>query len=237
MSAPSDWISAVELTEAQRLAERLMGAHGLAGWTFRFDRARRRSGQCVFSTKVISLSAPLTRLHSEVEVRDTILHEIAHALVGPGAGHSERWRATALRIGSSGRRCVDAEAPRVPGAWVGLCSAGHRVERHRRPQRVASCRTCASGFRAEHLFEWTYRGERVPMHPSYVRELAALRGAAPQGAAPSSPRLSDGQRARIVLPGRFAGVVGVVEKVGRTRYHLRTPRGVVTVPFAGVEVA
>ncbi|GGD22419.1 SprT-like domain-containing protein [Nocardioides daphniae] len=220
----------MELTEAQRLAERLMAEHGLAGWTFRFDRARRRAGLCVFSTQVISLSAPLTRLHSEAEVRDTVLHEIAHALVGPGEGHSERWRATAVRIGSSGRRCVDAEAPRVPGAWVGVCSAGHRVERHRAPQRVASCRECAPGFRPEHLFEWTHRGQSAPMHPSYVRELAAL-----QGRAPAPRLLGRGQRARILLPGRFAGAVGVVEKVGRTRYHLRTSSGVVTVPFAGVE--
>ncbi|QCX28491.1 SprT-like domain-containing protein [Nocardioides jishulii] len=222
----------MDVEAARRLAEELVARHGLRGWRVTFDHAKRRAGVCRYESRTISLSAPLTRLHSEAEVRDTILHEIAHALLPPREGHSERWRATALRIGSSGRRCVDPEAPRVPGDWVGVCSAGHVVERHRRPHRVASCRECARGFHRDHVFVWTYRGRTVPMSPSYVQELAALRGAAP-----ASGRLVVGEQARIVVPGRFDGVVGTVEKVGRTRYHLRTRRGIVTVHFGGVERA
>ena len=52
-----------------------------------YDSAKRRAGVCRFATQTLGLSAPLTTLHSEVEVRDTILHEIAHALVGPRHGH------------------------------------------------------------------------------------------------------------------------------------------------------
>jgi len=89
----------VDLEDARRLATELMTRHGLAGWRFELDRAKRRAGICRHQQRTIGLSAPLTRLHPEAEVRDTILHEIAHALAGPRAGHGPAWVATALRIG------------------------------------------------------------------------------------------------------------------------------------------
>ena len=38
------------------------------------------------------------------EVRDTILHEVAHALVGPGHGHDTVWKATAAQVGARPQR-------------------------------------------------------------------------------------------------------------------------------------
>jgi len=67
---------------ARILAVTLMQQHGLVGWTFKFDHARRRFGCCNFTRRTISLSRPLTFLNDDAEVRDTILHEIAHALAG-----------------------------------------------------------------------------------------------------------------------------------------------------------
>ena len=153
----------MDLGEAERLGRRLMAEHGLRGWTLVFDRAKQRAGICRYGRKEIGLSAALTALHPEDEVRDTILHEIAHALAGPRHGHDEVWRATARRIGCSGQRCTSSDAPRVPGDWVGTCPAGHRVTRHRRPERPASCPTCCPAFSVDHLFTWTHRGEPAPM--------------------------------------------------------------------------
>ena len=51
------------------------------------------------------------RLYDEAEVRETILHEIAHARVGASHGHDAVWQAEARRIGSTGRRLVDPHAP------------------------------------------------------------------------------------------------------------------------------
>jgi len=56
-------------------------------------------------------------------------------------------------------------------------------------------------------------------------------------AATAAPRLTAGSRARCLAPGKYYGVVGQVVKRGRTRYHLRIPAGVLTVPFALVEAA
>ena len=156
----------VDLNEAASMGRRLLDTHGLHDWSLVFDRARRRAGICRAARREIGLSAPLTALHPEDEVRDTILHEIAHALVGPRHGHDEVWRAMAVRIGCSGQRCSSEDAPTIDGDWVGTCPAGHRVTRHRRPERPAACRTCSPRFDVAHLLTWTHRGGRRRCFPA-----------------------------------------------------------------------
>jgi predicted SprT family Zn-dependent metalloprotease len=220
----------MELEAAFEMAEGLVRTHGLAGWQVEFDTAKRRAGVCRFSDRVIGLSAPLTRLHSEDEVRDTILHEIAHALVGPTHGHDAVWRRTAVAIGCSGKRCLDTESPRVIGGWIGICSAGHTKDRYRRPERVLSCSQCSPTFSLDHVFDWTYRGRPAPMHPNYLAELDAIRAGRRVRLAPV------GGRVRVTLPGEYDGVVGRVVKIGRTSYHVRVPgTGTLRVVFAGAE--
>lgn len=85
--------------EAARLARTLMTAYQLRGWSFKFTTHRRVFGSCHYQLKLISLSAPLTECNPESEVRDTILHEIAHALT-PGQGHNAVWKTMARRIGA-----------------------------------------------------------------------------------------------------------------------------------------
>ena len=211
------------------MAQQLMDEHGLTGWRVQLDNAKRRAGVCRFTDRVIGLSAPLTELHTEAEVRDTVLHEIAHALVGPAHGHDRAWRATAMRIGCSGTRCTDPGSARVEGAWVGVCPAGHVKDRHRRPERVMSCGSCSRTFSVDHVYTWSYRGRPAAMHPNYVAELAALRSGRGLSVLPV------GARVRITLPGEFSGHVGRVVKRGRTSYHVRVPEGLLRVAFAGVE--
>jgi len=219
----------MDLGAAHTLATSLIRDHGLVGWSVEFDRAKSRAGVCRFDRRVIGLSARLTRLHSPDEVRETVLHEIAHALVGPRHAHDAVWRRTALAIGSTGERCLAEEAPRVVGAWLGVCPAGHTMERHRRPERVAVCGLCTSSFDLAHVFEWTHRGRPAPMHPNYVAELAAIQ------AGDRALLLPVGARVRVTAPGDFSGRVGTIIKRGRTRYHVRLSEGVLGVVMAGVE--
>lgn len=164
----------MDLVEVRRLGLELLAEHGLHTWRFAFDDAKRRAGACKFEARTISVSRHLMQLYDVDQVRDTVLHEIAHALVGPKHGHDATWRARAVAIGCSGTRLVDADAPRAPAPWRGTCPRGHSYERHRRPTRPASCARCDPAFNPDFLLAWTHHGCRVPMGARYDRELRSL---------------------------------------------------------------
>lgn len=234
----------MNIDDARRLAIELMDQHRLTGWHLVFDRARTRAGVCRFDRREIGLSRVLTALHPPELVRDTILHEIAHALAGPQHAHDAVWRATAIAIGGDGKRCVSASAPRPPAPWVGSCARGHEVTRHRRPVRPASCLRCGPSFDAANLFDWRLHGRRAPLSAAYEAELARIRAVpSPKTAgaarytstAPELPTrkilLSVGTRVVLQGTGKYAGLTGRIEKRGRTRYHVRTRLGTVAAPF------
>src|SRR5690242_11321616 len=86
----------LNLADAKRLAEQLMKTHNVSlAWSFRFDSAKVRFGKCDYRGREITLSRHLVELNDEAEVRDTILHEIAHALVRPNVGHGPAWQRVA----------------------------------------------------------------------------------------------------------------------------------------------
>ncbi|MCF2707044.1 SprT-like domain-containing protein [Arcanobacterium haemolyticum] len=138
------------------LARDLMDRHGLTEWNLAFDRAKRRAGQTNFSKRTISLSAPFMRLYDESRVRDVVLHEIAHALVGPRHAHDRVWQAKARQIGARpSRRIIDGPTP--PAPYVGTCPQGHTIERFRLPRRPISCATCSRTYNPAYSFTWRRR--------------------------------------------------------------------------------
>ena len=97
---------AERLASIATMARGLMDEHGLAEWTFAFLEAKRRLGDCNFHERVIRIGRAHALDASEAEIRDTILHEIAHALAGPEARHGPQWKAIAKRIGATPRANV-----------------------------------------------------------------------------------------------------------------------------------
>ena len=89
------------LVEVARQARALMDEHGLHEWTFRFSAARGRLGECRERERLIRLSRRHAVNGDPQEVRDTILHEIAHALAGAKAKHGPAWKAVARRLGAT----------------------------------------------------------------------------------------------------------------------------------------
>jgi predicted SprT family Zn-dependent metalloprotease len=86
------------------LANGLLKEFQLNGWVFCFDHGTRRAGCCNCRDRKISISFNLARNASGEEIRDTLLHEIAHALVGKKHNHDSIWRTKAKEIGCSGER-------------------------------------------------------------------------------------------------------------------------------------
>ncbi len=128
------------LASAIDLATELMAHHGLSGWRVKLDHARRRAGQCDYTNQVISLSRHYVRNAEASHIRDTILHEIAHALVGPYHGHDAVWRQKAREIGCTANRCHTLNF--ATSRWMMVCPNGcFKVERHRRKSGLV-CATC-----------------------------------------------------------------------------------------------
>ena len=175
-------------TAARNLARSLMDQHGLSGVPFEFDRGKTRLGathfaitkrgrQVVASNLVkITLSGPYTDLLPEDEIRDVILHEIAHALAGHDHGHDYYWKSIARRIGCSAMRCAQP-SERIAPTLVGMCAAGHTHNAHRHPLRVKLCNevSCRRKPYAERMFRFFKDGRPATM-PTKFRQEAMRHG-------------------------------------------------------------
>lgn len=130
------------------LAMELMDKYHLRehGWRFGFDRAKTRCGCTDYDTKLITLSTYYLSdtSTSADEIKNTILHEIAHVIAGFEAGHNEYWRQIALTIGCDGTRC-NAGWKGAPCKYDVTCACGCvHVQRHVIQQRLRRkrCRWC-----------------------------------------------------------------------------------------------
>lgn len=140
----------MDLLAVLNLATEKMVEQGLGDWHFKLDNSPRRFGCCKYRTRTISISTKLALLNSEKEVLNTILHEIAHALVGSHNAHNYIWRQKAIEIGCNGNRCCDTTkviAP--PKKYIGTCpSCKGTIQRHRR--KDIACAKCCRQF----AFTW-----------------------------------------------------------------------------------
>lgn len=126
-------------------------------WTFDFDHAKRRAGLCNYTDHRITVSRYLSEKFEDDEIHQVLLHEVAHAIAGPQAGHGAAWKRVAEELGYVGGRTHDGEIAHERAPWIGVCPAGHEHFRFRRPTRVTSCGTCTRGFSRSHLIEWRRR--------------------------------------------------------------------------------
>ena len=134
------------LEEVERMAKCLLAQHAPhaeldAQWTFGFDLATTRAGVCRYRERRIDLAVSYCLAASRAEIEDTILHEIAHAIVGPRHNHDAVWKAKAREIGCQGERChrVQQSVPK----WVGECGCGQQWFRQVLQRRMIGNRVCA----------------------------------------------------------------------------------------------
>lgn len=149
------------LTPAQKrvfaYARGLMDEHGLQHIPLRASRAVRAAGSARErrGEVEIALSVHYAGTASLEEMRDVILHEIAHVLAGISHGHDATWREVAQRIGANPRATHRMAAPVEP-KWRGVCPNGHEVFRMRKTRAMSqhSCAKCARTYDPRYRFRW-----------------------------------------------------------------------------------
>ena len=130
-----------KIESVAKQARALLDEYGLKKWRFKFDPSTRRAGCCNYRDQLISISFELARTGSDADIRDTLLHEIAHALVGKRHNHDALWKAKARAIGCSGERThrFKLSTPRYHINCENRCFPAQPAQR-RNPRLV--CRTC-----------------------------------------------------------------------------------------------
>ncbi len=112
--------------ETIKLAQDLMNQHGLIakGWRLEIRRGKMQLGICIYPNGkhngIIGVSANHIALNSDESVRDTILHEICHALLPKGYGHNWNWRMKCRELGCNPDRLA-SNVQSVKGAYIGVC--------------------------------------------------------------------------------------------------------------------
>lgn len=180
----------MDLKHAETQARALIAANGLDPNLFKWNRGKNMMGQMsatrnrltnVITIDSISLSSYWTTAMVEEEVREVMLHEVAHALT-PGHNHNWTFKAKVREIGGTARdSCYSPSAETMtrmealaPAAWVGTCpNCLDTRKMHRAPTAVKACSACCRGkFSMAFVFTYTYKGRpRQPnqVSPSYAR--------------------------------------------------------------------
>lgn len=101
----------MEPDETRIMCEAMLAEHHLDGWTFDFCNSTRRRAVCKYDPREINISLVHLPGMTREEVRQTMLHEIAHALLPyvRGDAHGQRWQQKAAEIGYTGSRTGNSE--------------------------------------------------------------------------------------------------------------------------------
>jgi predicted SprT family Zn-dependent metalloprotease len=136
-----------------QMMRKALDFYDLKSWSIRFDKAKKRAGQCSYRERRISLSAHFVELNSYQEIENTIKHEIAHALsyIHFGVtGHGVKWQRLAIAIGDDGKRCYDSAKVSMPkGKYVLVCPNEECKKEfyfHKKLSSTYACTVCCKKY-------------------------------------------------------------------------------------------
>lgn len=141
---------------AREVAAELFQLWGLTelGWVFYLKDSKRTLGLCDYQRKRIVVSLDVLRSGIMEQLLETIKHEIAHVLVGPGNRHNHIWRAKAIEVGCQPVACAEIGA--VPESGIGAkyvaeCPCGSPHYLYRRVKRLDTRYCVKAGVKAGFL--------------------------------------------------------------------------------------
>lgn len=103
----------------------MLEANGLKDWHARLSASLPCIGKCDYKTKTIWLNIHGVDTHPDIEVNDTISHEIAHAVVGHVHGHNDIWKAKAKELGALPQECTGVG---LNEQVIDAVRSGHAIE-------------------------------------------------------------------------------------------------------------
>lgn len=142
--------------DANNMMFEQMEKHGLVarGWRGGFHRAKNKSGSCHYTEMVISLGETFVESNTPERVLQTIMHEIAHALVGAHHKHDSVWAAKSRELGGT---TYAQNACATVYKWLGRCPnclaeiGCHRLTDKRKRGGCGKCHRSGKGF---HRWVW-----------------------------------------------------------------------------------
>lgn len=124
---------------AETEANKLLNYYKAAGhidhsWMFAWTRGKRTLGLCKHLDKKICLSKHYVSTASKDHILDTIKHEIAHAIVGPGQNHNAKWKSACNITGANKKPCQANDMDfLIEGKHIAECPiCKHEFHFHRR---------------------------------------------------------------------------------------------------------
>ena len=142
----------MNLSDAEAIINSLMleYAQNLNGWKWEWSQRMYHSfGKTIYKDKILRFSKTATQHGTAEDFRDTVLHEIAHVLAGPRAGHGRLWKRAAYAIGAKPVRTaksvyteeVKKQLYRKPkySATCGVCQTLHTLKKKPRESATYLC--------------------------------------------------------------------------------------------------
>lgn len=133
--------------------ERKTKEFGIVGWTLDLDSSKSHLGLTSYGEKKVYISVHFLKgaTCGEKEIRNTVLHELAHVLVGPvKRPHGKEWKRMALKIGCDGKTCSHMDRP--DAKYLMYCTNGcQKISMYRKSKNAEkyNCGKCG-----QHTLVW-----------------------------------------------------------------------------------
>ena len=128
------------LLEYEKMTNDLLIKHNLKDWSFGYDNSKKitsRCGLCDHVNKRISITVTHAKKARYDVVKNTILHEIAHALT-VGHGHDKIFKKKCLEIGAAPETYMLNVS--MDKMYKGVCpTCGHELISYKKKSNCSKC--------------------------------------------------------------------------------------------------
>ena len=138
----------MERKEIILMAHDLMSKYSeLDSWRFSFNNYKKAFGLCSYTTRTIYISSYFCDSMTDIAIKDTLIHEIAHALTR-GHHHDNVWRRKCIELGGVPERTASVSKSLIEGTilqskYTLTCPCcGYKIPKHREIKRSISCGVC-----------------------------------------------------------------------------------------------